>query len=216
MTRGLFISLEGLDGSGKTTQVSGITAALSARGISFVVTREPGGTGLGECVRDMLLSHRFPEMSKLTEMLLYAASRAQHVNELIRPSLQDGKCVICDRFIDSSLIYQGLGLGLGIEEVYKVNMLATEGLLPDLTIILGLSAEQSLKRLAGKGELDRIESRSRSYHEIVSDGYRSLSELFPNRVVSFDGSLAAEDITRAIMEKIDSFYAYKNERSCEA
>lgn len=213
MTKGLFISLEGLDGSGKTTQVRGITAALAARGINFVLTREPGGTELGECVRDMLLSHRYPLMSKRTEMLLYAASRAQHVDEVIRPSLQEGKYVICDRFIDSSLIYQGLGLGLGIEEVFKVNMVATEGLLPDLTIVLGLSAEQSLERLAGKGELDRIESRSLSYHQSVSEGYRRLRELFPHRVVSFDGSLAAEDITRAIMEKIDSFMP-NNERGC--
>ena len=213
MTRGLFISLEGPDASGKTTQVRGITAALAARGIKYILTREPGGTELGECVRDMLLSHRYPLMSKRTEMLLYAASRAQHVDEVIRPSLQDGKYVICDRFIDSSLIYQGLGLGLGIEEVFKVNMVATEGLLPDLTIVLNLSAEQSLDRLSSKGELDRIESRSLSYHQSVSEGYQRLYELFPNRVVSFDGRLPAEVITRAIMEKIDSFMPI-NERSC--
>ena len=214
MTRGLFISLEGPDASGKTTQVNNITSALSARGISYVVTREPGGTALGETVRDMLLSHKFPQMSKVTEMLLYAASRAQHVSELIRPSLEEGKYVVCDRFIDSSLVYQGLGLGLGIEEVFKLNMVATEGLLPDLTIVLGLSAEQSLERLAGKGELDRIESRSLSYHQSVSQGYQRLGELFPNRVVSFDGRLPAEVITRAIMEKIDSFKP-SNERSCK-
>ncbi|KAF0195593.1 MAG: thymidylate kinase [Bacillota bacterium] len=205
MTKGMFISFEGPDASGKTTQVRGITAALTARGLSFVVTREPGGTELGECVRDMLLSHRYPIMSKRTEMLLYAASRAQHVDEIIRPNLAEGKYVICDRFIDSSLIYQGLGLDLGIEDVFKVNMVATDGLLPDLTIVLGLSAEQSLERLAGKGELDRIESRSLSYHQKVSEGYRRLYELFPNRVVSFDGRLPAEVITRAIIEKIDSF-----------
>ena len=213
MTKGLFISFEGPDASGKTTQVQSVVAALNAQGIEFVVTREPGGTELGECVRDMLLSHRYPHMSKRSEMLLYAASRAQHVDELIRPSLEQGKYVICDRFIDSSLIYQGLGLGLGVDEVFKVNMVATGGLLPDLTIVLGLTAEQSLERLAGKGELDRIESRSLSYHQAVSEGYKQLDELFPNRVVSFDGRLPAEVITRAIMEKIDSFKPI-NERGC--
>ena len=205
MTKGLFITLEGPDASGKTTQVRGITAALTARGIGFVVTREPGGTELGECVRDMLLSHRYPRMGKRTEMLLYAASRAQHVDEVIRPNLQDGRYVLCDRFIDSSLVYQGLGLDLGIEAVFKVNMVATEGLLPDLTIVLGLTAEQSLERLAAKGELDRIESRSLAYHQSVCEGYQRLYNLFPNRVALFDGTLPAEVITRAIMEKIDSF-----------
>jgi len=204
MTKGLFITLEGLDGSGKTTQVRGITQALASRGLSYVLTREPGGTELGECVREMLLSHRFPQMGKRTEMLLYAASRAQHVDEVIRPSLAQGKYVICDRFIDSSLVYQGLGLGLGINKVFDVNMIATEDLLPDLTIVLGLSPEQFRRRLADKGELDRIESRSLDYHQSVNEGYQHLQQLFPDRVVSFDGSLAPEHITRAIMEKIDA------------
>lgn len=204
MTRGLFITLEGLDASGKTTQVRGIREALTQRNIPYVVTREPGGTELGESIRDMLLSHRYPHMSARAEMLLYAASRAQHVDEFIRPQLEAGKFVICDRFIDSSLVYQGLGLGLGIEEVLHINMVATSGLVPDLTIVLTLSAEQSLERLTSKGELDRIESRGLPYHQSVSGGYDQLSKLFPERIVSFDGSRAAHDITRAIMEKIDT------------
>lgn len=204
MAKGLFITFEGLDASGKTTQVKSLTQALEARGIEYILTREPGGTELGETLRDMLLSHRYTGMSKRAEMLLYAASRAQHVEELIRPSLLAGKYVICDRFIDSSLVYQGLGLGLGIEDVYKVNMLAIESLLPDLTIVLELSAEQSLQRLEVRGGLDRIESRSLEYHQRVSEGYRQLKKLFPERIVSFDGSLSPGDITRAIMEKIEA------------
>jgi len=207
MSRGMFISLEGPDGCGKTTQALAIARELRLQGKEVLLTREPGGTKLGEAIREMLLSQANSQMSPRTEMLLYAASRAQHVDEVIAPTLQAGTWVISDRFIDSSLIYQGLGLALGVEQVLAVNLAATAGLLPDLTIVLNLgvakSRERLLKKLKKKGlSLDRIESRELAYQEQVAAGYHELKQMFPMRVVLFDADHAPELITHDIMRVI--------------
>jgi len=207
MSRGLFISLEGPDGCGKTTQALAIARELRLRGTEVFLTREPGGTKLGEAIREMLLSEENSQMSPRTEMLLYAASRAQHVDEVIRPRLKAGTWVISDRFIDSSLVYQGLGLSLGVEQVLSVNLAATAGLLPDLTIVLNLGAakarERLLKKLKKGGlRLDRIESRELAYQEKVTAGYEDLAQMFPGRVVLFDADDAPERITHDIMKAI--------------
>lgn len=207
MNRGLFISLEGADGCGKTTQAYALKRALEAQGKAVVLTREPGGTLLGESIREMLLSFKHANMAARTEMLLYAASRAQHVEEVIRPAKNAGAYVICDRFIDSSLVYQGMGLGLGVDDVYTVNLLATGGFLPDLTVVLELSAESAARRLRDKlaraGEQpDRIESRGLDYHCKVAAGYGALGNMFPDRVVVFDAEGTPEAITRDIINKI--------------
>lgn len=207
MNRGLFITLEGADGCGKTTQAHALKRELEAQGKTVVLTREPGGTHLGEAIRDMLLSFKHTNMAARTEMLLYAASRAQHVEEVIRPHLASGAYVICDRFIDSSLVYQGLGLGLGVDDVYTVNLLATGGVLPDLTVVLELSAESAARRLRAKLESakeqpDRIESRGLEYHRKVACGYGQLRNMFPDRVVVFDAECTPEAITRDIIDII--------------
>jgi len=207
LPRGLFISLEGPDGCGKTTQALAVQRELAQRGTQAILTREPGGTMLGEAIREMLLSSASSGMSPRTEMLLYAASRAQHVDEVIRPQLAAGVTVISDRFVDSSLVYQGLGLSLGMEQVLAVNLAATGGLLPDLTVVLYLSASEARARLnmklsQTKATTDRIESRDVAYQERVAEGYRRLGELFPQRVVLLNADDSVEGITRGIMDKI--------------
>ncbi|MBT9136700.1 MAG: Thymidylate kinase [Firmicutes bacterium] len=207
MSRGLFITLEGPDGCGKTTQALALERELTQEGKRVLLTREPGGTKLGEAVREMLLSPESGLMSPRTEMLLYAASRAQHVDEIIRPQLAAGACVISDRFIDSSLVYQGIGLSLGVAEVLAVNLAATGGLMPDLTIVLCLDAPQARERLhkklkQGRMAIDRIESRDLAYQEKVAAGYRSICQMFPERVVLIDANAAPESITRGIMNQI--------------
>ncbi|MBS3873380.1 MAG: dTMP kinase [Firmicutes bacterium] len=205
--KGLFISLEGPDGCGKTTQARAVQKELAQQGVKSILTREPGGTPLGEAIREMLLSPSSCGMSPRTEMLLYAASRAQHVDEVVRPHLEAGVSVICDRFIDSSLVYQGVGLALGMDQVLEVNLVATGGLLPDLTIVLYQSASKARERLnmklsKTKTTTDRIESRDFVYQERVAEGYLRLAELFPRRVVLLNADDSVEEITRGIMSKV--------------
>ena len=210
-TQGLFITLEGPDGCGKTTQAEYLRVELEALGHRCWATREPGGTDLGESIRDMLLSFKHTTMSPRAEMLLYAASRAQHVDEHIKPKLQAGLTVICERFIDSSLVYQGLGLGLKVEDVWQVNLVATDNLLPDITVVLDLNVEESTRRLEerlllSKSRKDRIEAREDSFHQMVSKGYSGLDEIFPDRVLVVDARLPQQEITRMILERIIEVY----------
>lgn len=202
--RGLFISLEGPDGCGKTTQARALEQELRRHGQAVVFTREPGGTALGEVIRDMLLSFRHTNMSARTEMLLYAASRAQHVEEVIRPHLLAGTYVICDRFIDSSLVYQGLGLGLPLGDVYSVNLVAVQGCLPDLTVVFQVSEPSACARLQDKQAQgpDRIEARGLEYARRVAAGYAELAYMFPERIVEIDAERDPAVITRDIIEKI--------------
>jgi dTMP kinase len=206
--RGFFISLEGPDGCGKTTQAELLRDSMEKAGRRCWLTREPGGTDLGESIRDLLLSFTHTTMSPRAEMLLYAASRAQHVDEHIRPKLHQGITVISDRFIDSSLIYQGLGLGLSIEDVWQVNLIATGGLLPDLTVVLELDPWESAKRLEEKlrqtkGHRDRIESRDEGFHQVVSSGYSRLGQMFPDRVLALDARTPVRETTQLILNHIN-------------
>ncbi|MBT9154807.1 MAG: Thymidylate kinase [Firmicutes bacterium] len=207
MSRGLFISLEGPDGCGKTTQVQALGQAFRQQGKAVICTREPGGTALGEVIRDMLLSYRHTSMGARSEMLLYAASRAQHVEEVILPHLRAGTFVICDRFIDSSLVYQGLGLEIPIAEVYNVNLVAVQACLPDLTVVLKVSVASACARLQAKQAEtargpDRIEARGMEYIAKVSAGYSQLAAMFPKRIVEVDAERDPSSITRDIIEKI--------------
>ncbi|MDP3059027.1 MAG: dTMP kinase [bacterium] len=211
------MSLEGNDGSGKSTLALSLAKALSERGKAVYSTREPGGTELGESIRDLLLSFKYLNMSSKAEMLLYAASRAQHVDEIIRPKIEQGIYVITDRFIDSSLVYQGIGIGLGIKDVEMVNMIATSGLLPDLTILLAIDYAQASERLAKKTTeeaicLDRIESRGQGYFELVNKGYERISEIYADRVVVFDGAMTCDFITSRVMEIIEQIETLENNR----
>ncbi|MGE5553821.1 MAG: dTMP kinase [Betaproteobacteria bacterium] len=182
--RGLFITLEGPDGGGKSTQAARLTERLRARGVPVVFTREPGGTPVGEALRQIILDPR-NDLAGETEVLLYAASRAQNVEQVIRPALAEGKVVLAERFVDSSLAYQGYALGRGIEAVRQINVFATGGLVPDLTLLLDVTPEVGLSRVgarAGGEAADRIERRRLEYHRRVREYYLMLAREEPGRV----------------------------------
>lgn len=176
MKRGFFITFEGPDGSGKSTQAQSLAHRLQEAGYTVLLTREPGGTKLGEAVRGILLG-KDHEISQRTEALLYAAARAQHVQEKIIPALERGEIVICDRFVDSSLAYQGYGLGMCLWEINQINSFATGGLKPDLTFLLDLSPKEGLARARqDRGQMDRIEERALEFHAKVRQGFLELAK----------------------------------------
>lgn len=201
--RGLFITLEGGDGAGKSTQIRNIQRFFESKGLVVVHTREPGGTQIGEKLRDILLDKCAGEMTDVTEMLIFAAARAQHVRELIIPALEEGKVVICDRFTDSSVAYQGYGRELG-EQVAEVNARATGGLRPDITFWLDIDPETGRKRAGKAGELDRLELEQLDFHYRLYEGYKTLLEQNPERIKRIDAS-------RSIDEMRDEIYAYLEE-----
>ncbi len=182
--KGLFITFEGLDGCGKSTQMELLAADLRERGYVVLVTREPGGTVLGEAIRDILLDPRYRGMSPRAEALLYAAARAHLVKQVIRPALEDGQVVLCDRYLDSSLAYQGYGRGLGTDDIITLNVWATECLFPDLTLFLDLDDSLRSSRLAAVP--DRLEAEDDEFHRRVSEGYRDLLQVHPHRIRRVD------------------------------
>ena len=190
----MFVSLEGIDGSGKSTQAQLLAERLRASGREVVLTREPGGTPLGEAIRELLLhaGHTAP----WAEAALFAASRAQHVEEVIRPALERGAVVVCDRYVDSSVAYQGGARGLGIDEVLQLNLAAVGGLLPDVTLLLLLDPAVAAARR--HGEPDRIEREDATFHARIDRAYRALAERFPERIVAVDASLPAAAVTEVI------------------
>jgi dTMP kinase len=194
----MFITFEGLDGSGKTTQVHLLAARLEAEGAEVVITREPGGTPLGEEIRTLVLHGG--DMAPWAEAALYAASRAQHVEELIRPALERGATVLCDRYVDSSVAYQGIARGLGLERVLELNLAAVGGLMPDRTILIDVESGRAVARMGE--ERDRIEREDDGFHARAAAGYRQLATRFPERYVTVDGTgspeLIAEEIYGAV------------------
>lgn len=211
--QGLFISMEGPDGAGKSTQIEMLRDYLTDKGYEIVITREPGGTVIGEAIRQVILNKDYSEMCSNAELLLYAAARAQLVQEVIRPALGAGKAVICDRFIESSVVYQGIARDMGIETVYAVNEYALEGLRPQLTIFLDLDAEEGLRRKKHQAELDRMETEGLDFHRRVTEGYRMLAEREKERILRISATLPKEDIHAkiviAIEERILSRYINK-------
>ena len=190
----MFITFEGVDGSGKTTQVELLAELLRAEGRDVVTTREPGGTALGERIRELLLHGG--DVAPWAEAALFAAARAQLVDEVIRPALARGADVICDRYIDSSLAYQGLARGLGVDRVLQFNLLVTGDLLPDRTFFLRLPLEEALRRRGD--EPDRLEREGDAFASKVDRAYSELVEIFPRRVVGADGTQPPEDLAREI------------------
>lgn len=201
--QGLFISMEGPDGAGKSTQIELLRRYLADKGYEIVITREPGGTVISEAIRQLILNKEYVEMCSNTELLLYAAARAQLVNEVIRPSLEGGKAVICDRFVESSVVYQGIARGMGIETVYAVNEYALEGLRPQLTFFLDLDAEEGLRRKKKQAELDRMEAAGLEFHQKVTEGYRMLAEREKERIMRISATLPQEDIHAKIVLAIE-------------
>lgn len=201
--KGLFISMEGPDGSGKSTQIDLLKKYFNDKGIECIITREPGGTNISEKVRGIILDKNNSEMDYMTELLLYASARAQLVAEVIIPALNEGKCVISDRFVDSSAVYQGIARGLGIETVYEVNKYATRGRFPDKTFLLDLPAEAGIARKKKQAELDRLESEKLEFHQRVAEGYREMAARYPERIVKLDATKTVEEIHEAIISVIE-------------
>jgi len=193
----VFLSFEGLDGSGKTTQADLLVEALRSDGRDVVATREPGGTPLGEEVRKLLLEG--VEMSPWAEASLFAAARAELVERVIAPALAAGKAVVCDRYIDSSLAYQGIARGLGVEKVLELNLIATDGLLPDRTFLVLLDPEVAATR---SSQADRIEREGEEFHRAVAEAYRSLAEMYPERITTVDGNRDAETVAEEIRGRL--------------
>lgn len=190
----MFISFEGLDGCGKTTQARLLSERLRTAGSEVVLTREPGGTALGEEIRALLLHGG--HVAPWAEAALYAASRAQHVDEVIRPALERGAVVVCDRYVDSSVAYQGVGRALGLEQVLELNLAAVGGLMPDVTVLIEIGAEAAAARMGS--ERDRIEREGEGFRERVAGGYRLLAERFPARYVVVDGGRAVDEVAEEI------------------
>jgi len=190
MSRGLFITFEGIDGSGKTTQVNELARRLAKEGISYLLYREPGGTNIGEKIRDILLDKNHSSMLPITELLLYSASRYQLTVNSILPALNKGKVVICDRFYDSTTAYQGYGRGIDLDFIHRLNYVATKSLKPDLTFILDISLEERKNRLGGKF-LDRLEQENLEFHKRVKKGFIQMASHEPERMVLIDGNRSA-------------------------
>ena len=202
--KGVFITFEGIDGCGKSTQTALCKEWLESLGRAVLLVREPGGTILGEKIRELLLDKKNCSMAPMTELFLFEAARAQIVEETIKPALAEGKAVICDRFFDSSYAYQGCARNLGAEMVSRLNMDATGGLAPDITFFLDISVDEAIRRREGRGgEKDRIESAGDAFQEKVRNGFiRAASE--DKRIVTIDASAAPEDIFKQIQEKLET------------
>jgi dTMP kinase len=190
----MFVTFEGLDGSGKSTQTELLAEAFRETGREVVTTREPGGTEVGEGIRQLVLHG--PDMTPWTEAALYAAARAELVAEVIRPALEGGAVVICDRYIDSSIAYQGIARGLGVGRVLELNLAAVRGLVPDRTILIQIGAEAA--RARQKEQPDRIEREQEDFQSAVEEAYRGLAAIFPRRITAVDGSQPPETIAREV------------------
>ncbi len=207
MKKGFFITFEGGDGSGKTTQINLLKDYLKSRDIEAITVREPGGVPISEKIRSLILDNQNTDMKDITEMLLYAAARAQLVSQVILPALAKGKAVICDRFVDSSYVYQGFARGLGIDIVVNINDIATQKLIPDITFFMNIDPTTAIDRRLRCGNPDRLESESISFHKKVYEGYIELLKMFPGRIKSIDASLGIEEIFSEIKEHTDILLA---------
>ena len=204
----MFITIEGTEGSGKTTVAKELAKLLTSNGYEVVHTREPGGTPISERVRNVILDKNNTSMDGRTEALLYAASRRQHLVEKIWPALKEGKIVLCDRFLDSSLAYQGYARGLGYDEVLNINLFATENTYPDLTLFFVIEPEAGLQRIAKNKnrEVNRLDLEKLPFHQKVYDAFIELSKKFPERYVTIDASQSLEQVIKdaynAILERV--------------
>jgi dTMP kinase len=174
--KGLFIAFEGSDGCGKSTQIRYLTEYLAELGLDVVQTREPGGSPIAEKIREVILDCANTGMAALTEALLYAAARAEHVRQVIKPALEAGKIVLCDRFVDSSIAYQGFGRSLGAKTVWRINEPAVDGCMPDVTVFMNVPPERAFARMNENKQYDRLESEDMSFHQRVYEAYIELSK----------------------------------------
>lgn len=198
----LFITFEGPEGSGKTTQIPRVARFLEARGIPVLCTREPGGTPISEQIREVILSKDNHAIRDETEALLYSAARAQIVAELVRPALAEGKTVLCDRYADSTLAYQGYGLGLDLDALRVITRFATGGLVPDLTFYIDVPVADGIARKR-RGETNRLDEKAIAYHERVRAGYLEMARAEPGRWVIVDGTHSVDDVQRQIRDRLE-------------
>ncbi|MCM3671607.1 dTMP kinase [Mesobacillus maritimus] len=205
MKQGVFISIEGPEGAGKTTIINMLTEQLELEGQQVISTREPGGIDIAEQIREVILNKSNTAMDSRTEALLYAAARRQHLVEKVRPALAEGKMVLCDRFIDSSLAYQGYARGLGIDEVFSINKFAIENMMPSITLYFDLDPRIGLERInKNKGrEINRLDLENVEFHEKVREGYLQLVERFPERMVKIDASKPVEEVFKEAKKQIE-------------
>ena len=204
MKQGLFITMEGPDGSGKSTQIEAIRRFFENKGETVLITREPGGTQISEKIRNLLLDRENSEMNSMAEALLYAAARAQLVAQVIKPAIENGTHVICDRFVDSSIAYQGYGRGLG-DSVAVINAYAVNSCMPDVTFLMKLNPEIGKSRIK-TSEQDRIEMEKLDFHNRVFAGYEALEQEFPDRIVGIDATRNIDEISEAIISHIERLF----------
>jgi dTMP kinase len=204
--KGVFITFEGPEGAGKTTVIKELFKRIEEEGLNVVLTREPGGIRIAEKIREIILDNDHQEMDARTEALLYAAARRQHLVEKVVPALQDGVIVLCDRFVDSSLAYQGHARGLGIDEVLSINEFAISDTMPDLTVFFDIKPEVGLARIAAndKREENRLDNESIHFHQNVYEGYQELIRRYPERIRSTDASHSNEQVTENVWKIICS------------
>lgn len=201
--KGKFITLEGPDGSGKTTISKIVYDKLIAEGYKVLLTREPGGIDISEQIRKIILDKKNLAMDARTEALLYAAARRQHLIEKVEPALKNGYIVICDRFVDSSLVYQGIGRDIGIDEVYQMNLFAIGNIMPDLTVFFDIPYEVGLARIEKNGrDVDRLDLESNEFHKKVYEGYMLICDTYPDRITRVDANKTIEEVTDQVIAVI--------------
>lgn len=205
LTRGAFVTFEGIEGAGKSTQIGLLCDFLRLSSIEHVRTAEPGGTAIGEEVRKILLSVEHAGMTPVAELLLYAAARAQHVGEVIAPALNRGLVVVCDRFSDSTMAYQGFGRELNRALIEEIDRISTGGLTPDLTILLDVGVESGLARNRAANKRDRLELEAVVFHERVRDGYHRIMREQPGRVKMVDGAMSIEGVSEEVKKAFMGF-----------
>lgn len=198
MTQGIFITFEGVEGCGKSTQIALLNQYLTAKGYDVVLTREPGGTSIAEQIRTILLNPANTAMTPTAELFLYEAARAQHIGELIRPALDAGKIVLCDRFADSTTAYQGAGRGIDPAQLEKLHEWTTGGLRPHLTLLLDLPVEQGLARAAQHKDTDRLERENIEFHQRVREAFWAVAQRDPFRVKIINGAASPEEVAAEI------------------
>lgn len=211
MKRGLFITIEGTDGSGKTTQIRNIMEHLSAMGCKVLLTREPGGTRISENIRSIILDPAFTEMQDTTELLLYSAARAQLVEQVIKPSIANCETVICDRYVDSFFAYQGYGRGLDMDMLQKITSTAISGTMPDITFFFDLDPEIGLRRRMTVNEGDRIENEMMDFHRRVYEGYKELAARYPERIKTINASKPINEVWDDVRHQLDMALGFVRE-----
>ncbi len=199
-SKGMFISFEGGEGAGKSTHVRMAAEALEAEGHEVIMTAEPGGTPISQCIRGVLLDTAHQAMEPVTELLLYAAARRQHLQELILPALEEGKVVITDRFSDSTAAYQGTGRGLDMRLIEELDRIVTGGIKPELTVLLDMDVELGLERNRGAGKQDRLEMEQVEFHKRVREGFLAIAKAEPERVKLVDASGSKQEVPTLVME----------------